>query len=125
MPAIIRKSPPLIVETRREYHGSVTWQVRPSVWRPPTDVYETAESVIVKMEIGGLRDEDIEVTIQGNVLMISGSRSDMLERKAYHQMEIPFGKFSVAIELPAQTETENATAEYKNGFLTIQLPKEI
>lgn len=124
MPAIIRKSPPVIVETRREFHGTVTWQVRPNVWHPPTDVYETVESVIVRMEIAGMRDEDIEVTVQGEVLMVTGSRSDSLERKAYHQMEIPFGKFSVVVELPAPVETENATAEYKDGFLTIRLPKE-
>jgi len=123
MPTIIRKSSP-VVETRREFHGTFTWQVRPNVWRPPTDVYETIESVIVKMEIAGMREEDIEVALQGDILMISGSRSDSLERKAYHQMEIPFGRFSVVIELPASVETENATAEYKDGFLTIRLPKE-
>jgi HSP20 family protein len=124
MPAIIRKSTPVMVETRREFHGTVIWQVRPNVWRPPTDVYETVENVIVRMEIAGMRDEDIEVAVQGEVLMISGIRSDTQERKAYHQMEIPFGKFSVVVELPAPIETDNATAEYKDGFLTIRLPKE-
>lgn len=113
-----------MVETRREFHGTVIWQVRPNVWRPPTDVYETVENVIVRMEIAGMRDEDIEVAVQGEVLMISGIRSDTQERKAYHQMEIPFGKFSVVVELPAPIETDNATAEYKDGFLTIRLPKE-
>lgn len=124
MPAIIRKSTPVLVETRREFHGTVIWQVRPNVWRPPTDVYETVENVIVRMEIAGMRDEDIEVAVQGEVIMISGIRSDTQERKAYHQMEIPFGKFSVVVELPAPIETDNATAEYKDGFLTIRLPKE-
>jgi len=71
-----------------------------------------------------MRDEDLEVTVQESLLLISGSRSDSMERKAYHQMEIPFGKFSVGIELPARVNTENANAEYKDGFLTIQLPKE-
>jgi HSP20 family protein len=124
MPAIIRKSTPVIVENRREFHGTVTWQVRPNVWRPPTDVYDTAESVIVKMEIAGMRDEDIEVAVQDEILMVSGNRSDSLERKAYHQMEIPFGKFSVVIELPAQVAIDHATVEYRDGFLTIRLPKE-
>lgn len=124
MPAIIRKSPPVVVETRREFHGAVIWQVRPNVWRPPTDVYETEENVIVKMEIAGMRDEDIEVAVHDDILVVSGERSDSPERKAYHQMEIPFGKFSVAIELPAQVEIEQATAEYRDGFLTIRLPKE-
>ena len=124
MPTIIRKSQPVLIETRREIYNSVTWHVRSNVWRPPTDVYETEQSVVVKMEIAGMRDDDLEVAVQDNLLLISGSRSDTLERKAYHQMEIPFGKFSVGVDLHVPVNTENATAEYKDGFLTIQLPKE-
>ena len=124
MPTIVRKSHPVIVETRREVYNSITWQVRPNVWRPPTDVYETEEDVIVRMEVAGMRDEDLEVAVQDNLLLISGSRADSTERKAYHQMEIPFGKFSVSIDLPVRVNTEDATAEYKDGFLTVQLPKE-
>ena len=124
MPTIVRKSQPLIVETRREIYNSIVWHVRSNTWRPPTDMYETEDNVIVKMEIAGMRDEDLEVALQDNQLLISGSRADSTERKAYHQMEIPFGKFSVGIELPVRVNTESATAEYKDGFLTIQLPKE-
>jgi HSP20 family protein len=124
MPTIIRKLHPLIVESRREIVSAVTWRVRANVWHPPTDVYETEDSLVVKMEIAGMRDEDLEVVVQGNLLMISGTRSDSLERKAYHQMEIPFGRFSVSIELPVRVNTDNASAEYKDGFLTIQFPKE-
>jgi HSP20 family protein len=124
MPTIIRKLHPLIVESRREIVSAVTWRVRANVWHPPTDVYETEDSLVVKMEIAGMRDEDLEVVVQGNLLMISGARSDSLERKAYHQMEIPFGRFSVSIELPVRVNTDNASAEYKDGFLTIQFPKE-
>ncbi len=124
MPTIIRRSQPVLVETRREIYNSIIWHVRPNVWRPSTDVYETEENVIVKMEIAGMRDEDLEVTIQDSLLLISGSRSDSTERKAYHQMEIPFGKFSLGIELPVRVNIDTATADYKDGFLTIQLPKE-
>jgi HSP20 family protein len=124
MPTIIRRSQPILIETRREIYNSVTWHVRSNVWRPPTDVYESEEYVVVRMEIAGMRDEDLEVVVQDHLLLISGSRSDSTERKAYHQMEIPFGKFSVGVDLPVEVNTENATAEYKDGFLTIQLPKE-
>jgi len=120
MPTIVRKSQSVMVETRRDTY----WHVRPNIWRPPTDVYETEANVVVKMEIAGMRDEDLEVVVQDNLLLISGTRSDTMERKAYHQMEIPFGKFSVGIELSVLVDTDNATAEYKDGFLTIKLPKE-
>lgn len=124
MPTIVRKTHPVIIETRREILSAVTWRVRSNVWHPPTDVYETDDNFVVKMEIAGMRDEDLEVAVQGNLLMVSGSRSDSLERKAYYQMEIPFGRFSVGIELPIPVNIENASAEYKDGFLTIQFPKE-
>jgi HSP20 family protein len=80
--------------------------------------------VVVKVEIAGISEEDLEVVVQGNQLLISGTRSDSSERRAYHQMEIPFGKFTVGIELPVSVITEGASAEYKHGFLTINLPKE-
>jgi HSP20 family molecular chaperone IbpA len=121
---IIRKPQSLLVETKRELYSSVTWHVRPSLWRPPTDVYETGASVVIKVEIAGMRDEDLEVIIQGNQLLISGKRMDSSERRAYHQMEIPYGKFVVNIELPVGVNTDGASADYKDGFLTINLPKE-
>jgi len=124
MPTIIRKSQSLLVETRRETYNNVAWHVRSNVWRPPTDVYETESGVVVKVEIAGIRDEDLEAVVQGDLLLISGTRTDSSERRAYHQMEIPFGKFSVGVELPASVNTEGANAEYKDGFLTIYLPKE-
>jgi HSP20 family protein len=124
MPTIIRKSFPILIESRREIYNAIGWHVRSNVWRPPTDVYETDESIVVKMEIAGMRDEDLEVAVQENVLMVSGIRSDSSERRAYHQMEIQFGRFSVGIDLPARVEPDHARAEYKDGFLTVHLPKE-
>jgi HSP20 family protein len=124
MPNIIRRSQSTLLETHHKIYKTIAWQVRSNVWRPPTDVYETEDSIVVKMEIAGMRDEDLEVAVQGNLLLVSGSRFDSAERKAYHQMEIPFGRFSVGIELTVEVNTENATAEYKDGFLVIQLPKE-
>jgi HSP20 family molecular chaperone IbpA len=63
------------------------------------------------------------VTIQGDFLLINGVRGDTPERRAYHQMEIPFGKFSIGVELPADVNTKNATMKYQDGFMTITLPK--
>lgn len=123
MPTIVRKSFPTIVEARREVFHTISWQVRSSVWTPPTDLYETEGGFVVKVEIAGMREEDFEVAIENNVLMISGNRSDLNERRAYHQMEIRSGKFEVGIEMPAPINVEKAVAEYKDGFLTIILPR--
>lgn len=123
MPTIIRKSLPTITEARREIYHALSWHVRASVWVPPTDIYETEENFVVRIEIAGMKDEDFEIAVENNLLMISGNRPDHNERRAYHQMEIRFGKFEVAIEIPVPVEIERAAAEYKDGFLMIQLPK--
>lgn len=123
MPTIVRKSVSAIAETRREILHSVSWHVRSSVWSPPTDVYETEEKYVIKVEIAGMRDDDFEVAFENGVLMIAGYRSDLNERRAYHQMEIRFGRFEIAVEIPVSVDLEKATAEYRDGFLTIVLPK--
>ena len=123
MPTIVRKSLPAILEARREIFHTISWQIRSSVWTPPTDLYETEDGFVVKVEIAGMRDEDFEMAIENNVLMISGNRSDLNERRAYYQMEIRTGKFEIAIEMPAPINVEKAIAEYKDGFLMINLPR--
>jgi len=123
MPTIVRKSHPTIIEARREIFHAVTWHVRASAWNPPTDIYETEAYFMVRVEIAGMRDDDFEVALENNVLMISGHRPDVNERRAYHQMEIRFGRFEIAVEVPVAVQFEQAAAEYKDGFLMIQLPK--
>jgi len=123
MPAIIRKSFPTILESRREILHAISWQVRSSVWSPPTDVYETENSIIVRVEIAGMRDEDFEVAMENTVLMIAGIRPDRHERRAYQQMEIWFGRFEIAIDISTPVDVETSLAEYKDGFLMINLPK--
>ena len=123
MPTIVRRSFSTMVENRKEVFHATGWQVRSSVWNPPTDVYETEANLTIKVEVAGMRDEDFEVAIEKNILMISGTRPDHNERRAYHQMEIMYGKFEIAIQLPVELDIDNARAEYKDGFLTIIFPK--
>ena len=124
MPTIIRKPVHAPIETRREILHTVSWQVKSSLWRPPTDIYETESSFIIKVEIAGMREDDIEVAVENNLLLISGARSDTPEQRAYyHQMEIQSGKFEIAAEIPMPVNVEQAGALYKDGFLTVTLPK--
>ncbi len=123
MPTIIRKPLSAVVETRREIFHAINWHVRANTWTPPTDIYETEENFTVRVEIAGMREDDFEVAVENNILMISGNRSDLNERRGYHQMEIRFGKFEIAVEIPVPVDIESAKAEYKDGFLLIQLPK--
>lgn len=104
---------------------SIGWQIRAHshVWSPPTDLYETEDKYVVRVEIAGLRDQDFSVTLDNNYLVITGSRPDVLERRAYHQMEIRFGEFSTVVALPSQVDSDQTIAEYSDGFLVVMLPK--
>ncbi|MDD2921239.1 MAG: Hsp20/alpha crystallin family protein [Anaerolineales bacterium] len=124
MPTIVRKTGVSLMEVRREVLHAVSWQVRSTIWSPPTDVYETDAAYIVRVEIAGMREEDFEVSLENHTLHISGVRPDSLGRRAYHQMEIRFGKFASSIGLPCPVSVERSRAEYKDGFLTVTLPKE-
>ena len=124
MPTIVRKSNVALMEVRRDILHAVSWQVRSNIWSPPTDVYETDKSYIVRVEIAGMREEDFEVVIENHTLHISGVRPDSSARRAYHQMEIRFGKFTTSVGLPAPVDVDHSHAEYKDGFLTVTLPKE-
>ena len=123
MPTIIRRSYPSVMESRREVFVTTTWHVHSGIWTPPTDVYETEENLVVKMEVAGMREEDFEVSVEDQVLILRGTRPDRNERRAYYQMEIRFGKFEISIGLPAGIDLDKAIAEYKDGFLTVIFPK--
>ena len=104
---------------------SVGWEmhVRSKIWSPPTDMYETDDAYIVRLEIAGMSEADFTVSVEEGFLIISGSRPDVQERRAYHQMEIRCGKFTSAVNLPNPVDLENASAEYEDGFFVVCLPK--
>jgi HSP20 family protein len=111
------------MENRREVLHALSWHVQSSIWSPPTDLFESSAAYVVRVEIAGMREDDFEVVLENDLLMIRGSRSDPSERRAYHQMEIRFGKFATAVVLPSAVDVDQARAEYKDGFLTVTLPK--
>ena len=127
MVTIIRKSQKETdSETKRHpVHQSIGWQrqVSSKVWSPPTDMFERDDAYVVRMEIAGMKAADFTVSVEGSFLVISGSRPDVQERCAYHQMEIRCGKFTSAISLPNPVDLENASAEYDDGFFVVILPK--
>jgi len=112
-----------LTEKRREILHTVGWQVMQSIWSPPTDVYETEKEYVVRVEIAGMRESDFEVTFEDGSLFISGVRPDVSERRAYHQMEIRFGKFSTTLAVPGPVDLDHSEAQYKDGFMTVVLLK--
>ena len=124
MPTVIRRSETVTLSNKhREVLHSVGWQVSSGVWSPPTDLYDTEDVYIVRVEVAGMREADFEVMFEAGILFINGFRPDVAERRAYHQMEIRFGKFSTAVAIPGPIDLDASQAEYEDGFLTVKLPK--
>jgi len=92
-------------------------------WRPPTDVFETKEDILVRIEIAGMKESNFSIEINGHHLVVKGARQDSIEKRAYHQMEIRFGEFILELDIAIPINSEQVEAVYQNGFLLIRLPK--
>ena len=97
-------------------------------WRPPTDVYETDECVVVKVEIAGMEEADFTISLSDRNLTIIGVRHDPLAEAnglmlSYQQMEIRYGEFETKVYLPSAIVETEIEATYEDGFLRVVLPK--
>jgi HSP20 family protein len=89
------------------------------------DVYQTKENIVVKASIPGAKANDIDISVVGDVLTISGDvkQDEEIKEANYHIKERRYGSFSRSISLPAQVISDKATAEFENGVLHLILPK--
>lgn len=94
-------------------------------WRPPVDVYEEADRIMVVAEIAGMNREEIEISLDGDLVWIRGNRPHPAgnEQRSFHEARIAFGGFEAEIRVPFAVDSDRATATYENGFLTIELPR--
>jgi HSP20 family protein len=93
-------------------------------WVPNTDVYVTDAGLVIKVELAGMRSDDLEINVEGNRLRISGQRFDgcRTAKVSFLVMEIDYGPFESVIELPAGYDLSQAKAAYLNGFLRVDVP---
>ena len=96
-----------------------------NLWSPPTDVYETPDCYVIRVELPGIQQKNVSVDLNHNVLTIRGHRrDDSTDTKlGFHQMEIHYGYFEKVITLPHSIDPEDHPASYRNGFLTIRIGK--
>lgn len=99
----------------------------PRAWEPAIDMYETPQAVVVMVELAGLRQEDIDITVHAKNLLIRGERRESQEgnKRTYYQMEISKGHFERGILLPMAVDIDQTKASYNDGILEIILPKRI
>ena len=103
-------------------------QVRPSgsLWNPAADVYRSGDGWIVKVDLAGIRSEDIEITIDGPLLRISGLRRDSTcgEGVSHYQLEITYSRFEKTIQFPRSIEHASIARDYHDGLLVLRLHEE-
>jgi HSP20 family protein len=93
-------------------------------WVPNTDVYSTDEGLVIKVELAGMKGENLEITVEGNRLRIAGNRPDgcRAPKCSFLVMEISYGPFESVLELQPGYDLARAKATYMNGFLRIDVP---
>lgn len=94
-------------------------------WRPPVDIYEVAEGFVLKVELAGVKKEDISVEVTDNVLNIKGERllDSGVKDEQYYRKERSFGKFQRSFTLKESIKPEQVKASFKNGVLKIVVPR--
>jgi HSP20 family protein len=95
------------------------------VWAPPVDMYETKDALVVTTEIPGMSEKDIKVSITGDVLTLKGERSqsEEVKQESFYRGERWFGRFERTLPLPMPVQADKVKATYRDGVLTITLPK--
>jgi HSP20 family protein len=110
-----------------EYFGAGRRALQPmeEAWLPAVDVSESEDKITVKAEIPGMEAKDIDISMSGDTLTIKGEKKTEKEEKEenYHLVERSYGSFRRAMKLPAVVDADKVEATYKNGVLTVVLPK--
>jgi HSP20 family protein len=92
---------------------------------PPVDIYEDANRLVLKLEVPGIPQEDLQINLENQTLTVKGERKFVKDEKEenFHRIERRYGSFVRSFTLPATIETESAQANYENGVLSITLQK--
>src|SRR5690606_17558986 len=99
--------------------------LRVSEWAPVVDITEDPKEYLIKAEIPGISKDQVKVSVQNDVLSISGERKYEKEEKdkKYHRIERAYGSFSRSFTIPEDADPEKVSADFQNGLLHVHLPK--
>jgi HSP20 family protein len=95
------------------------------VWAPAVDIYETKDDLVLTVELPGVREKDVTVSITGDLLVIKGERrfEQEVKEQSFLHVERTYGTFERLIQLPMPVQSDKVKATYRDGVLVIQLPK--
>jgi HSP20 family protein len=96
-----------------------------TTWAPAVDIYETENELVVKADLPDVDEKDLDLRVENNMLNIRGKRNfeQKVKEDNYLRIERTYGSFSRSFSLPTTVNTEGIKAQYKNGVLTVELPK--
>ena len=96
-----------------------------TAWAPAVDIYETQDELVVKADLPAVNERDLDVRVENNMLTIRGERKFEREvsEDSYLRVERAYGSFSRSFSLPNTVNTDAIKAEYRNGVLTVRMPK--
>lgn len=107
--------------------AELRWNELPALgdWAPSMDVSETKDSLVCKVEVPGMEQKDIQISLQESLLTIKGEKKQEKEEKDehYHRVERSYGAFTRSLRLPVAVDAGKVTATVKSGVLTVTLPK--
>jgi HSP20 family protein len=94
-------------------------------WTPAVDVIENEHALTIKAELPGIDAKDVAVTVDNNILTLKGERhaEKEVKKENYHRVERAYGRFARSFALPAFADAEKVKADFKNGLLTVTIPK--
>ncbi|MFA7095168.1 MAG: Hsp20/alpha crystallin family protein [Gammaproteobacteria bacterium] len=116
-----------LIRLTRRLHLAAGEELQPVGWRPAADVYRTASGWLVKIELAGVRHEEVELHVIGRHLTIRGRRrdSELIEGCELYSLEIPYSRFERSIELPCNLERAKTITEYREGMLLVRIVTEV
>ena len=108
-----------LLDTREEQNDFL------GTWSPVVDIYDKGGEVVIHAELPGMKKEDIDIRVENNVLTVRGKkeRKEEVKEEGYFRAERSFGSFSRSFSLPTTVDVKKIAAEYKDGILTLSLPK--
>ncbi len=98
----------------------------PGLWCPAADVYHTRQGWLVKLDLAGVRPEDVTLEVQGRRMRVRGTRRDCTYQEGchYYQMEIAYSNFERTLELPCDLERAGISSEFRDGMLLVHITPE-
>ena len=114
-----------LIDTLFADQGTGQEEIASRGWTPAVDVQETPEAYKLHAELPGLTKEDIQITLENNVLRLSGERKFErdVKKESFHRIERTYGAFARSFTLPTQVDSEKVQAVFENGVLSLTIPK--